>query len=550
MTKQSPGSRHRQRGAIGLVGVITLLMALLFTALVVDTGRLWMQHRHLQTVADIASIQASRQLGCGVVLANVVQAAQSAAVANGYTGNLANNPNIVDIVNVSTVSGIRQFTTGGTEAVRVYATREVPASLVAGGLIGGTVVLNAEAVSRADPAIAAFSAGTFAARIDTENSVLLNAILGEILGSSLSLDVLSYKGIAATHITLNELLQASGQVGGLESLLNTSMSLSQLVSLTSTAVSQSGTASADAQLGMQQLATAAVDNTSITLGSVLDITTPDEEAAGKVGINALSLITAAALIANGNSALSLPLGVSVPGITNIDAQINVIQPPKIAIGPIGGGDGTICTTLSTAQVDARVDVDTNVLGIADIDLSLRAQVAQGTAGLSSISMGDGTAQVTIEAQPGIASIDLTDATGTKGALIAATLPLLGYVDIAELTMDIPVQPSATESLVFDVDYPVADNLPQTQAVDSPLGDSLANALNAPIQVTTLVNNVLVNALVNSILSQVVTPVVKPLITEIGRVFLEPLLEMLGIQLGGMDVTLQGIQVRQAEPLII
>ena len=136
MTKLSPGSRHRQRGAIGLVGVIILLMAVLFTALVVDTGRLWMQHRHLQTVADIASIQAARGLGCGVVLADVVQAAQTAAVANGYTGNLANSPNIVDIVNVSTVSGIRQFTTGGTEAVRVYATREVPASLVAGGLIG------------------------------------------------------------------------------------------------------------------------------------------------------------------------------------------------------------------------------------------------------------------------------------------------------------------------------------------------------------------------------------------------------------------------------
>jgi uncharacterized membrane protein len=93
---------------------------------------------------------------------------------------------------------------------------------------------------------------------------------------------------------------------------------------------------------------------------------------------------------------------------------------------------------------------------------------------------------------------------------------------------------------------VADNLPQTQTVASPLGDSLADALDAPIQIDTLVNL----PVVNSILSGLVAPIVKPLIIAIGKVFLEPLFEILGLQLGGMDVTLQGIQIRQPEPLII
>ena len=542
MTKLSPDSRHRQRGAIGLVGVVTLLMAVLFTALVVDTGRLWMQHRHLQTVADIASIQAARGLGCGVVLADVVQAAQTAAVANGYTGNLANSPNIVDIVNVSTVSGIRQFTTGGTEAVRVYATREVPASLVAGGLIGGTVVLNAQAVSRADPAIAAFSAGSFAASIDTEDSVLLDGIFSDILGSSVDLDLVSYQGIAATNITLNELLQASGQVGGLESLLTTSMTLSELVSLTADAVNNSGTASADAKTGMQQLAAAAVDTTSITLGDVLDITTPDQEAAGKVGVNALSLVTTSALIANGTNALSLPLGVSVPGIASITGQINVIEPPQLAIGPAANGSGTMCTTLSTAQVEAEVDVVASVLGLANIDLSLRAEVAQGSAGLNTVSDDGEVTSVTIEATPGIASLDMTNAAGSGPARITTLLNL----PIANLALDLPVQSATAQQLVFDVDHPVADNLPQTQAVSSPLGGSLEDALSGSGAVDVTVLSVLNLGLVNS----VVTTVVTPLLGEIGRVFLDPLLEMLGIQVGGMDVTLEGVQVRQAEPLII
>lgn len=556
MTRTSrPNNRRRQRGAIGLWGVITLLMALLFTALAVDSGRLWMQKRHLQTVADIASIQAARQLGCGVTLNNVIAAAQQAATANGYEGSLADDPNVVEMVDVSTnASGVRIYSAGGSEAVRVYATQTVPASLVVGGLFGQTVTLHAEAVSRADPAIAAFSAGSFAARIDTQNSVLLNALLGNILGSSLSLDVLSYKGIAATHITLNELLEASGQVGGLDSLLTTSMSVSELLQLTSTAVAQSGAANADAKLGMQQLASAAVSNAQITLAEVLDVTTPDSEAAGRVGINALSLVTAAAMIANGNNAISLPLSISVPPLASITAKINIIEPPQIAIGPVGSG-GTICTTLHTAQVNAWVDVNTDLVG-AHIDLRLLVEVAQGSAGLSGLTTGNNAAQVTIDAQPGIASIKLTNSTGVGGALVYADLPIVGYQEIARLTMDVPLEPPVAESLVFDVDYPVAENLPQTQSVDSPLGDSLANALDVPIQITKtpvsdlpLVNGV-VNPVINSLLALLVTPIVQPLVVAIGQVFLEPLFEILGLQLGGMDVTLQGLQMRQEDPLII
>jgi uncharacterized membrane protein len=544
MTRIYPNNLKRQRGAIGMVGVITLMLAVLFTALAVDSGRLWMQKRHLQTIADIASIQAARQLGCGVMLANVVQAAQSAAVANGYTGDLANSPNIVDIVNVSTVGGIRQFTTGGTEAVRVYATREVPSSLVAGGLFGGTVVLNAQAVSRADPAIAAFSAGSFAASLDTEDSVLLDGIFSDILGSSVDLDLVSYQGIAATNITLNELLEARGQVGGLESLLSTSMTLSELASLMAEAVNNSGTASADAKLGMQQLADATVDNTSITLGSVLNVTTPDEEAAGKVGVNALSLITTSALIANGSHALSVPLSVSVPGITSITGQINVINPPQLAIGPAGSG-GAICTTLHTAQVEAAVDVMVSIIGLAQIDLSLNAEVAQGTAGLGSVVNSGGQTDVTINATPGIASLSLENTAGTGPAAITT----LGGLHVADLTLDLPIQPAAAQALVFDVDHPIEDNLPQTKTVSSPVGDSLANALgqSGVIDVDPLgLGGVLNAVLINTVVSTVVTP----LLVQIGEAFLDPLLEMLGIQVGGMDVTLEGVQIRQTEPLVI
>lgn len=74
---------------------------------------------------------------------------------------------------------------------------------------------------------------------------------------------------------------------------------------------------------------------------------------------------------------------------------------------------------------------------------------------------------------------------------------------------------------------------------------MQNALSDPaaIQVTALGLN---NSLLNSVVSQVVSP----LLGEIGRVLLDPLLNLLGIKVGGMDVILMGVQIRQTQPLII
>src|SRR5688572_4286024 len=97
MRRQSLAKYHYQRGAIGLAGVLILLTAILFTALVVDSGRLWMQQRQLQSIADMAVIHASRHLGCNANLQNVIQMAQLAAVNNGFGGQLSANPNQVSL---------------------------------------------------------------------------------------------------------------------------------------------------------------------------------------------------------------------------------------------------------------------------------------------------------------------------------------------------------------------------------------------------------------------------------------------------------------------
>lgn len=542
MIRRSPANRQYQSGAIGLAGILILLTALLFTALAVDSGRLWMQQRHLQSIADIAAINASRQLGCNSNLPNVIQMAQQAAVNNGFEGQLSTNPNQVLLGKVNTVQGIRQFTAdGSSEAVYIKITKEVPSSLIAGGLIGGTVTLHAEAVSVSDPPLAAFGIGSFAASLNSQQSVLLNGLLGGMLGAPLNLDVLSYRGIANTTINLRDMLAVSGQVGTLEDLLNSNMQVADLLELFTNAAGQSGAVDVQALAAMQAIAAIATKNATLKLGDVLAVTTPDTNAAATVGLNALSLITTTAMIANGTNAVNMPLGINLPSISTINAQITVIEPPQFTVGP-AAGSGNLCTTAKTAQVRTRVGVLVSIPLLARIDLALNVEVAQGSAGLSAIQQNDGVSVVEIEASPGIAALTLTNNAGTGPARVSTLLNL----PIADMRLNLPIQPTSPQMLEYSVADPVKDNLPQTQSVASPLGSSLENALGQSDALNVTVLSVLNLGLVNN----VVSTIVRPLLSEIGRVLLDPLLNLLGIRVGGMDVMLEDVQYRQVNPLVI
>ncbi|HCU83958.1 MAG TPA: hypothetical protein DGR15_01060 [Methylophilus sp.] len=535
-----PASAQSQRGAIGLAGGLLLLMALLFTALVVDSGRLWMQQKQLQSIADMSAIHASRYLGCQANLQNIVQMAQQAAVNNGYGGQLASNPNQVLLGRLDTVQGIRQFTADGShQAIYVRATKEVAKSLVAGGLMGGTMLLRAEAVSVSDPPLAVFSVGSFTTSLSSQQSVLLNGLLGGMLGGPLNLDAVTYRGIAATKITLHDILAVSGQAGTLEDLLNTNMQIGDLLDLLASAAGQSGAANLQAVSAMQSIAAIAIKNVPIKLGDVLAVTTPDTNAAAAVALNALSMITTAAMIANGTNAISLPLTLNLASITNISAQVTVIEPPQLSVGP-AAGSGNLCAIARTAQIRARVGVLVNIPLLARIDLALNTEVAQGSAGLRTIQQNDGVSEVEIDASPGIAALTLTNNAGTGPARVSTLLS----IPIADIGLNLPIQPANAQTLQYSVANPVENHLPQMQSVSSPVGSSLENALSKSNALNVTILSVLNLGLVNNVISTLVSP----LLAEIGRVLLDPLLNLLGIQVGGMDVTLEDLQYRQAKPL--
>ena len=552
-----------QRGAIGIFTMLTLLMAVLFAALAVDTGRLLMEQRRLQSVADMAALDAASAAGsCG---SGNLSDAESVAAASATRNNHSGLPLDVDVGTISVgAGGVREFsetTATLATAVSVTASKTVPASLFAGGMIGTNTTLNANAVAERQ-AIAGFSAGTTLVSLSNSEAALLNNLFTGILGAPVALDVLSYQGIAATQLSLLELVNASADAGTVSELLTSDLSLLQLFNLYADAVSASDVADVGVANGMDALIAATVGSLNANVGDILDVTSQNPEDAANAELNLFDLIMTSALVANGTAAIDLPLAVNLPaGLLNTTTQLTVTQAPQIAIGPPGrGDDGNWRTQMRTSQVNLQTNVQSNInltiLGLAgvnaNVDLALQVQVAQGQAWLQSIQcarVNDNNSVVTIGAQPGVAAINLgeaSDPAATSASIsVSANVLLLGNVPVADVAVGLnaPLQNPSSASLEYLYNPNNGNVLPQVQTATTAPGLAISNIpQNLTVQVTPLGLPIDLGGLGDAIVGQILTP----LISALGTTLIDPLLSLLGIEIGSMDVRLVSVDIQRPE----
>lgn len=559
----------KQQGAVGILAITTLLLAILFAALAVDTGRLMMEKRRLQTVADMAALDASVQAGhCGEGDLSKVQAlAYASAVRNNHDVNATQTLDVTLGTVSITAAGLRQFTETNADeatAVQIIASKTVPASFFAGGIVGNYAHLSASAVAERK-ALAGFVAGSSLLGLSQQQATVMNLLLGDVLGSPVNLTVLSYEGMATTNITLAELVKASTEIGNTEALLASQLSLTDWLSLYANAVDASDVADVGLSAAVQSLVTANINNLSASFAEVVNVTTPTPEAAAEASINLFDLITTTALVANGTRAINLPLAVNLPGsLLNLSVQLNITEAPHIVIGPPGQhANGEWRTYMETAQLELNTlvqsTVNLNVLGLvgarAAIDLALQMELAQSSAWLKSIQcapFNSSETVVTIGVQPGAAMLNLTRATNgnaeTASIDISATLPLLGRVPVANLGigLNMPLQNPVSTDLIYQVDLRDTNDLPQSQSAATAPGLALSNVsqnINVDVTLLGIISLPLLDQLIQeAVLGQILTP----LLSQVGNSTVDPLLSVLGLEVGAMHLRLLTVEVERPD----
>ena len=390
LSRLVPSRRSRnERGAVIIIVIPAMVMAIFACALGVDVGRIAVDKRNDQGVADVAALDAARALSSLVstlpyaTYQSMAQTeAAASAVRNGFTRSDQHITATVGSLNPLT----NAFSASGNTAVQVVAT-----SVLKHAFVSSSSNLQATSVAKISyidgvggSAMAAFSVGSTLVSLDTSKS-RLDPMLKTMLGASGSFSAVSYDGLASANLSVAKLqtalLAAGLNVGTPTQLLTSDIKVTDLLHAAATALTSQGSNVAAAEVN-DLINTTIASSLTVKLGQLLNIASPSDAAALSGTFNIYQLVVGSAEIANGSNFVSIPLtGVNLGSLAGVSLSAKVISPATTAIGPVG-------TTAENTQIAMKVNVDVplgGILPVAHVALTYTTAEAHGT--LTSIVCG-------------------------------------------------------------------------------------------------------------------------------------------------------------------
>lgn len=373
----SPASpvRQRQHQTGGVLIQFALMLTLLIGILaVIDIGYLYYAKRDLQRLADLAALEATENLVWGDA------GSCSAAVAAGQRSIDAQWPFALEAELQRTECGNWELGNWDPDLATRFIVSSAPINATRVTLVGiapkfvpfswtgddpeRKVSATATGARTQDP-IAAFSIGSGVARL---NEGVLNSLLAALLGTTVDLDLVDYKGLANTNIDLLGLQDAVGlQLGTYDELASAEVSLADLLNLAISAIeNQPDADTLGVDIGaLKALMLPSLGSTFINLlktetqSGLLDIGLYADNPASALAadVNALNLLLVGLQVANAKSAATLQIEVPLEPLAKVDLKMRIIEPPAIAIGPPGYEGGVPRTSAHNGQVRALADIE-------------------------------------------------------------------------------------------------------------------------------------------------------------------------------------------------
>ncbi|UCI06821.1 pilus assembly protein TadG-related protein [Mesorhizobium sp. B1-1-8] len=556
-----------RRANFAVMTALCTPVALALTAFAVDEGSLYNERRAAQSIIDLAAITAAAHIN------NAEQAVLTTLKDNGITSVAVQQkgttvaPNatkaVVQVVpgrysGVSSIAAGSRFEAGKLPYNAVQVSLKKQGTLYFAASMMAPPVIGTTATASAQPE-AAFSVGS---RLASVNGGVLNALLGGLLGGNISLSVMDYNSLISADVDVLSFTDALAT-----QLHLTGVTYSDVLASKAT-VGQIATAIANvpgldhtAKLALQTMASSATNSVKIPLSHLIDLGSVGSLGIGQkpaglsIAASALSMLTAAAALANGTNQVAVNLGATIPGLTSTTLNIAIGEPPQSSPWLAVGELGTVVRTAQTRiKLNASVTVGTPNLGggikLLAVNLPLNIEVAYAEAKLTDISCptGPSSIKVTIAAQPGVVAAHLANS-NASGFADFSKPQSFSNADITDLKLLLIPLLQATGSSAFSVTNMAPTNLTfsasdiaskaiktvstknLTQSLTTSLVNNLsltANALGLGLDVTALLGTV--KPAVTTLLNGVTAPVDDLLYNVLGA---------LGVHVGEADVRVTG-----------
>lgn len=548
-----------ESGAVVPLVAVSMVLLIAVAAFTVDIGMQRVARRDMQALADVVALDLARLMGERTTAELDAMKASAIAASVARNPDTLGDPPAVD-ADFGELDANGDFVPGAADeiatAVEVTATTSVDFAFHPGS--GGAA---RTAIAEADES-ACLKVGSVAAAVQAGDSsaiAILNGLLDQALGVDLlagGLTAASYQGLANAKLTLLDLVGVDAlQVGTVDELLaDQAISVGDLNAAMITVLSNQDPPNTAAIQILEAIETGIgpIAAHPVNLGTVLGLEQGNESALA-MSLNALDLITTAALIADGSNAVAVEdLGLSL-GLSDVSGSLSLIDAPDFQCGRVG-------ETTATSQ-EASVDLTGTLLSLPPVTIPLITELST-TAGSASVHLGlaRSRADLTdISCKTAVAgSVDQLTADVTTGLLsTSVTVPLtitgklgvtdaLGLPALAKITIDLTAKVSTQQGSVNKPGQvlllPPNDTSPKktgagvlglsglSAMVDDPAPSITVTLLGLPLTLT--------NALTTTLLQQVQTAVsslLAPTLVTLDAALVGPLSDLLGLELAGADL---------------
>ncbi len=422
MNRSFKAFAKNERGGAALLFAAGIFVLFGFGAMAVDVGSFFYEKRRQQTANDLAALAAAADLPRARL------AAQATAGSNGYPANtvltvqtgIYNADSTIPVNNRFTPStgttanavkvemrGATQMLLGRVLAASPQSTAQASTTLAS--VSSGDVPIGSSAIAMQD-AQAAFAVGSRLAQLD---GGLLNSLLSSLLGSSVSLSVMDYTGLAQARIdlfTFSKYLAVRANLTAVtyDDVLKANVKLGDVLYAAQQAARDNSTSSVTANDALSRLATATASSTQrVDLTKLISFGPAGQTALSLPGpivasLTALDFVSAVAQISNGTRQIDTGLSINIPGIAAVSLKLAIGERP---VGTSLVSVGRAGATVHTAQTRLLLTINLVGRGQASlVSLPLYIELAAATAKLTSVQCNAGdvtTSRVTLGVTPAL-----------------------------------------------------------------------------------------------------------------------------------------------------
>lgn len=586
-----PRPDRGEHGAVAVFVAIMLCFVLIpVAALVVDLGGQRVARSDVQSVADVVALDMARAMATGGAVDDAAAAARAEAmdrrVGDGLTvrvlrGYIAPGAAFVsdqqrgcrELLDGQPAGGHDTWFAAPTSSTPANAVLVTVASEVAfhltpwggRGRVCQSAVASQYVRTGGGSPVACYDVGSYALAVRSGNAALVDPLLQQMaqrtgaFGPGATVGALSYRGLATTQVDL-DLLALDLGLGSVNDLATATVSLKTLLGGLVAAASPT---SDTAQIGvLQSLAGTASTTATVQMGRLLRI---GNGAPLGATMSALDLVGGAISLLNGEAAVSVDVASRLPGLVATSAQVKAVQGAHRFCGSVGDSFTDPSTTeqlrvTMTARLDPSLRTVTVPLvpGVAtggttsvaltnDVEISVSvaptatrvAAVACGSPKGLDLGVTNGLAQVRLRTYVSNVQLRTTTLLGTSISVAVSTwVEAVATIGPAgEVSWSVRVPPQVT-----DTPYPSAAatvGLAPVVASSATVSANLVvlGVLGAGFALTTGERSALAQAVADA--------VARPLLdaanpTSLVNTALQPVLGLVGAQLGGSDIALAGV----------